>query len=105
MNNKKTNTAIALTAIGALAWFSFAIYLYCSGNDNFFANHSSLYFRIGSKAIDISAISAGLSAIFSTFYLIKQGKNKHNFINIAISYPIAAFFILMYLIAKITGGA
>lgn len=88
-----------------IAWLTFAIYFYCTATDSYFKNHNSLYFSIGSKAIIVSAITAGISSILSTYYLIKNGKNMHNYISIGVSYPISAFFILMFLLAIITGGA
>ena len=96
---------VLTTIIGALAWIFFAIFYYCTSTNIFYQNHDSYYFLIGSKAIILSAVTAGVSAIFSTFLLINSKKNKHNYINIGISYPIATFFIFMYLVVKITGGA
>jgi len=96
---------VLTTIIGALAWIFFAIFYYCTSTKIFYQNHDSYYFLIGSKAIILSAVTAGVSAIFSTVLWIKSKKNKHNYINIGISYPIATFFIFMYLVVKITGGA
>ncbi|HAW52258.1 MAG TPA: hypothetical protein DCX54_08025 [Flavobacteriales bacterium] len=102
-NDKTYKTAT--TIIAAFGWLCFATYIYCSGNDAFLKNHDSLFWKIGSSAISISQILAIISSILSTIALFIFRKDKHIYINLSISYLLGSFYLFIYLLVKITGGA
>lgn len=103
--NKIRNANIAGTVTYVLSWMLFATYAYCARHEKFFSDHSSLLWIIGSKAIDVAIIFAVLGAVITTVSFFLFNRNKHTTINLILAYLLPAFFLSIFLLGLVAGGA
>ncbi len=102
---RKINIITIATIAGCLSWLSLGIHIFCRKDAQYFSNHSSLTFIVGSNAINVSLYLSLLTSILGTYSILTNKINVQIIINILLGYTLSGFFLLLLGITAYSGGA
>jgi len=107
VNTKHINKSVVTisTIIGIVAWVLFLFHKNISSHDYFYTDKENIFSVMAMYSIKLSFLLSIINLFISAYSLLKWKFSWQIVTNFLMSFLLSSFFIFMFILAKITGGA